>query len=214
MAILWTNTQIDIETARTASQAITSISKANPAVVTYSGADPANGDYVVFIDIEGMVEVVDRVFRVANVNAAGNTFEVEGLDSTSFQTFVSGSFAVLTFGASMTTVQQVNSGGGDFQFAELTTIHDTRQKRAPTTASPFTLALQCLFKANDAAHVRLERLNDIKQVASIRIRWPSGEKALFAAYVGAAGIPTGQAQGPVQTNVTFEGQGKPTIYAT
>ncbi len=214
MAILWTNTQIDIETARTAAQAITAVSKANPAVVTYAGADPANGDYVAILNSEGMVEINDQVFRIVGVDTGANTFQLEGIDSTAFGTFVSGNFAVLTFGASMTTVQDVNSGGGEFQFADLTTIHDTRQKRAPTTASPFTLQLGCLFDAGDAAHVRLEALNDTKSVAGIRVRWPSGEKAVWLAYVGASGIPTGSAQGPVKTNVNFEGQGKPRIYAT
>lgn len=215
MAILWVNTQIDIETSRsTPAVVINSITRGPTTVVGYTGADPANGDYIMLVDVEGMVEINDRVFRVANVNGAGNTLELEGLDSTGFNAFVSGTFVVLTFGASMTTVREVNSGGGDFQFADLTTIHDTRQKRAPTTASPFTLSLGCLFKANDAAHKRLEVLNDRKVVAAVRVRWPSGEKAVWAAYVGAAGIPTGQAQGPVTTTVTFEGQGKPTIYET
>ena len=211
---VWSNAQIDVETARASVQQITGITKASPAVVTYVGTDPANGDFIHLKDLVGMVELNDQVLRVANVNAGGNTLELEGVDSTLFQTFTAGSMQVLTFGVSMTTVQDVNSGGGDFQFADLTTIHDTLQKRIPTTASPFTMTLGCLFNPADGAHIELNKANDSKSVRAVKVRWASGHKASWLAYVGASGIPTGQAQGVVKTNVNFEGQGKPRFYAS
>jgi hypothetical protein len=210
----WVNTQIDVQTAAATPITITGITKANPAVVSYStGTDPVNGDDV-SIDCSGMIELDGRDFRVANVNGAGNTFELEGVDSTAFGTFTSGTATVKTLGASMTTVQDVGSSGGDFEFADLTTIHDDKRKRAPTVSSPFSLTLGCLFKPEDAAHIELGKANDTKSLRSVRIRWPSGRKALFRAYVGASGLPTGSAQEVVKTNVSFEGQGKPTFYAT
>lgn len=212
---LWSNAQIDIQTAlSTPALAITGITQGNPAVVSYTGTDPANGNYIVISNAVGMVEVNDQVFRIANVNGAANTFELEGIDSSAFAAAISAEAQVITFGVSMTTVQGVNSGGGDFQFTDLTTIHDTLQKRAPTTAAPFTMALDCLFNPADAAHIELEKANDTKSLRAIRVRWATGHKAVWLAYVGASGIPTGQAQQVVKTNVTFEGQGKPRFYAT
>jgi hypothetical protein len=211
---VWSNANIDIETARATALVITAISKANPGVVTYTGTDPASGDFVALTNIVGMVELNDQVFRIANVNTTANTFELEGIDTTNFTTFVSGSAEVITFGVSMTTVQDVTSGGGDFQFADLTTIHDTLQKRVPTTASPFTMQLGCLFNPADAAHIELEEANDTKAVRAVKVRWATGHKATWLAYVGASGIPTGQAQGVVKTNVNFEGQGKPRFYSS
>lgn len=76
------NEQIAL-TAQTAS----SISKANPAVVTYAGADTyANGDRIVITGETGMVEVNNREFTVANVDAGANTFELSGVDSTGYAT--------------------------------------------------------------------------------------------------------------------------------
>lgn len=211
-ADFWTNTNIDIETATGSAITITGITKASPAVCSFSSGTIANGDYVK-LSVVGMTELHKRVFRVANV-VASTSFELEGVDSTSFETFVSGTAEVLTFGVSMTTVQEVNSSGGEFEFADLTTIHDTIRRRAPTVASPFSLALNCIFTPEDAAHIELSAANDTKTERGVRIRWPSGRKALFQAYVGASGIPTGSAQEVVRTNVSFEGQGKPTFYAT
>lgn len=72
-------------------QSITGITKANPAVVTYSGSDTfANGDRVLISGVVGMTEINNRIVIVANVNAGANTFECSGLDSTGFTTYASG----------------------------------------------------------------------------------------------------------------------------
>lgn len=74
-----------------ASQAISGITKANPAVVTYAGADTyANGDRVLLSGIVGMTELNNREATVANVNAGANTFELSGINSTGYTTYVSG----------------------------------------------------------------------------------------------------------------------------
>lgn len=76
---------------RHAAQNITGITKANPAVVTYSGSDTyANGDRVWIDNVVGMTEVNGREFEVANVNTGANTFELLGVNSTAYTTYVSG----------------------------------------------------------------------------------------------------------------------------
>lgn len=72
-------------------QDVTGITQANPAVLTYSGADTyANGDRVVISGVLGMTQVNNREFTVANVNAGANTFELSGVDSTAYDAYVSG----------------------------------------------------------------------------------------------------------------------------
>jgi hypothetical protein len=74
-----------------AAQNITAITQANPAVVTYAGADTyANGDRVVITGVLGMTQVNNREFTVANVNAGANTFELSGVNSTAYGTYTSG----------------------------------------------------------------------------------------------------------------------------
>lgn len=210
----WSKTQIFVETARATALPISGITRANPAVVSYTGTDPVNGAYVALTDIVGMSQLNDKCLRIANVVGASNTFELEGVDSTLFDVFTSGNASVITFGAQMTNVQDVNSGGGEFRFADLTTIHDDIERRAPTISSPFTLTLGCLFNPGDAAQIELEKANDTKSQRAIRIDFADGAKATFLAYVGASGIPQGSAQEVVKTSVSFEGQGKPKIYTT
>lgn len=72
-------------------QAITGITQANPAVVTYAGADTyANGDRVWISGVVGMTQVNNREFTVAGLNAGANTFQLSGVDSTAYTAYSSG----------------------------------------------------------------------------------------------------------------------------
>lgn len=78
------------------SQAITNITKASVAVVTYSGSDTyANGDHVIISGVVGMVEINNRRCIVANVNTGANTFEIQdvagtNINSSAYTTYSSG----------------------------------------------------------------------------------------------------------------------------
>jgi hypothetical protein len=208
----WTNTKVRIKEAG-AVQVISAISKANPAEVTYVGADPANGA-LVQLEVNGMTELNNRVFRVANVDTVGNTFELEGVDSTLYDTFVDGNLYPLTTAASMTTVREVDTGGGGYEYEEVHTIHDKEKRRVPTISEAFSMTLECIFRPSDAAHIELDGANTTKTQRAVEIEWPTGNRVLGIFYVGASGIPGGRAHGLVTTSVAFEGQGKPTFYAT
>lgn len=61
---------------------ITGITQANPAVLTYTGTDPSNGDHMDVSAVVGMTQVNGRRFKVANVNAGANTFELQTVGGT------------------------------------------------------------------------------------------------------------------------------------
>ena len=62
-------------------QNILGVTQANPAVLNYDGADSfANGDRVYVASAQGMTQINNREFVVANVNAAANTFELKDSD--------------------------------------------------------------------------------------------------------------------------------------
>lgn len=76
---------------RYTAQAITGITQANPAVVTYDGADTfSNGDRVWVSGVVGMTQVNNLEFTVANVNTGANTFELSGINSTAYTAYASG----------------------------------------------------------------------------------------------------------------------------
>ena len=77
-------------------QNITDISQDNPGVLTYDGADPANGTWMYLSGIGGMTQLNGRYVKVANVNTGANTFELTdihgggGIDTTNFGLYTSG----------------------------------------------------------------------------------------------------------------------------
>ena len=71
-----------------ATKNITNITQANPAVVTVASHGYTNGTDVWINSVGGMTQLNCRRFRIANVTT--NTFELSGVDSTSYTTYTSG----------------------------------------------------------------------------------------------------------------------------
>lgn len=113
---------------------ISNITQANPAVVTYTGADNiANGDLVYIFGVTGMTQVNGRLFTVANLNTGSNTFELSGVNSTGYTAYSAGGSAspgavpmfTATSGSSSVTVTFQSHGlsaGSSINFALPTTV--------------------------------------------------------------------------------------------
>lgn len=74
---------------------ITGVSLGMPTIVTYTGTDPSNGDDLDFSEVVGTTQLNGRRFRVANVDAGANTFQLtenDGsvVDGGAFGAYVSG----------------------------------------------------------------------------------------------------------------------------
>ncbi len=96
-----------------ATKSITAITKANPAVVTASSHGYSNGDDVWINDVGGMTEVNSRKYTVANKTT--NTFELSGVDSSSYTTYTSGGTAAKVY---QITTEYTDSQLADLQFAQ------------------------------------------------------------------------------------------------
>ncbi len=67
---------------------ITGATAANPVVITANSHGFSNGDTVRIVQVAGMTELNGETFTVANV--AANTFELSGINGTSYGTYISG----------------------------------------------------------------------------------------------------------------------------
>ena len=209
-AIFWTNVQVDAQTVLGTALTVTAITKANPAVVSSTAHGLTNGDFVV-MSVAGMVEIHDRVFRVAGVTT--DTFQLEGEDSTTYGTFSSGSAQEITFGVSASTLQDVQVSGGEPEFADVSTIHEQIKRRVPTTKSPLTMSFTSLFDGSDAFLAELRKADNSLTKRAIQIRFSNGTRMVGNAYVSASGAPTGTAGQAVQTPISLEMQGMPKVYS-
>ena len=96
-----------------ATKTITGITKANPAVVTAASHGYSNGDHVWINDVGGMTEVNSRRYTVANKTT--NTFELSGVNSSSYTTYTSGGTAAKVYEI---TTEYTSSQLAELQFAQ------------------------------------------------------------------------------------------------
>jgi len=210
-ATKWSNIAIAVQSALAAADTITGITKANPGVATAASHGFSNGD-IVALTVQGMHQLDGRVVRVANVTT--NTFELEGVDTTLFDTFTSGTAEAVTFGTSLATATNVSASGGDFDFIDVTTIHDNVKKQIPGLANPSTFSFDNLWDVSDAGLVALKAASDTQAKRAVRFTFANGQKLYFTGYIGATLLPTGSAQEVVKTSVVVTMFGKPTVYAS
>lgn len=209
--VKWSGVQVAIQSALAAADTISAITKANPGVVTATAHGLNNGDYVK-LTVQGMYQVDSRIFRVANKTT--DTFELEGENTTAYDTFSSGTAEAITFGTTMSTASGLQASGGDFDFIDVTTIHDNVKKQVPGTAAAGVYTFENLWDPSDTALVALKAASDNQAQRSIRITFAGGQKVLFNSYVGCTLLPTGNAQDKVVTQATLTMFGRPTVYAS
>lgn len=207
----WTNVQVAMQSALGSAKAITAITKANPAVATSTAHGFANGDWLV-ISAQGMWQVDTMTVRAANVTA--NTFELEGVDSTAFDTFSSGSAAAITFGHTFSTMGDFNVQGGDFEMIDVTTIHDIVKKTQPGNANPIECSGNFNWDPADAGQIAMKSASQARVLRAMRIQFSDGSKWVFTGYPGYAGVPTGQAGGKVTSPFKIGGYGRSSFYAS
>lgn len=213
---VWSGVTISIQS--TLATAITvgagGVTKNNPGQMTYTGTDPANGDYLYLSSVLGMTQLDERVIRATNVSAGANTLDLEGVDTTLFDTMVSANAQVITFGTSLNIVTGISGSGGEFEFIDTTLISDTIRSRIPGVASPISLDLECIWDPSDAGLLALKTASDSKAKRAIKVSFAAGAKFVFVGYVGCTILPTGNAQELVKTRVQIEGAGRAQAYST
>lgn len=211
-AKVWKKVAVAMESARAAANVITGITKANPAVVTSASHGYSNGDIVV-LSVLGMYQLNDKVARVASV--ATDTFALEGIDSTLFDTFTSGNAYEVTLGTSITTATTINATGGDFDFTDTTTIHDNARSQIPNLPNPSTFSMDHIHDVQDAGLLAMKAASDNQQQKVFAFTFGTGgQKMYFVGYVGASLLPGGQAQGLVTTQAVITMNGTPSYYAS
>jgi hypothetical protein len=207
----WSNVAVAMQSALGTPKTITGITKANPGVATSNAHGLTNGTYGI-LEIVGMYQLDKKIVRVAN--QATNTFELEGIDTTLFDTFTSGTFTAITFGTNISTATSIQAAGGDFDFIDTTTIHVNARTQIPNLPNPATFTMDHIWDVSDAGLVALKAASDNQAQRAFRFTFGTGGNImLFSGYVGASLLPGGAAQALVTTPSVITMHGTPTYYS-
>ena len=209
---LWKNVAVAMQSAIGATIEVTGITKANPGLASAASHGLANGD-IVFLLVQGMHQLNERVARVAS--SASGTFVLEGIDTTAFDDFVSGTVQKVTLGHSITTATNISSSGGNFDMIDATTIHGNQRDEVPGLPAAASFTMDHIWDPADPGLAAMKAASDSQQRRVFAFTFGTGGKKMyFGGYVGANLLPGGQAQGLVTTQGVITMNGTPTYYAS
>ncbi len=210
--IVWKNVAVAMQSVIATAKTITGITKADPAVVTSTAHGYADGD-IVYLEVTGMHQMNEKAVRVANQTA--DTFECEGVDSSAYETFASGTAQVVTLGTTITSATTISASGGDFDFIDTTTIHQAAKTQIPGLPSAITYQMDHIWDMEDAGQAALKAASDVQAKRVFKFQFGSGGKIIyFAGYVGFSGLPGGSAQQLVSSSAVITMNSTPTYYSS
>lgn len=206
-------TQYAISTTLAAAIALTAITNANPAVAS-AAAPPADGSIVVLAS--GWSALNDTVAKTAN--AAADSFELAGVDTTSLVDFPAGAGAgtarVAGGWVPITQVRSNNVTGGEQQFFTYQYVEDksNRQRQKPTTKSPIVITLNMDYDPALPWYEALIQADKLGQPVILRATLTSGDVIYYLAYPSFNKVPTGGLNENQQNVATFSLLGDPVRY--
>ena len=208
----WKNVAVAMQSALAASVTISAITKASPPVATATAHGYSNGD-ILYLSINGMHQLNEKVIRVAN--KTNDTFEIEGEDSTLYETFSSGGAEKITFGTSIVTATDLSASGGEYDYIDTTTIHASQKTQIPGLPSPTAYAMTHIWDPSDPGQIAMKIASQSQAVRAFRFTFGAGGAVLyFAGNVGYSGTPGGSAQVLITCSSTITQNGTSTSYAS
>ena len=192
MAItLAVGTTVAIASTYGATITVSAITNASSMVATFSASHGVVlGDFVEFKS--GWDRLNQRVLKAGTVSTNDVTFAVH-TSSTSRYPAGSGTGTAREVTA-WTNIGQITKdiqvGGGDQQYADITTLSDVIDKQIPTRRRPITVTLP-LFFDNSLGYVTTVRTaSETAAVTAVRFTYPNGTVLVANAYWSYQDVPT------------------------
>lgn len=210
-----TGTTVAIATTYGSAVTMSAITNATEAVATL-----AAGHGVVVGDILEVTSGWDllngRLVRAKTV--ATNDVTFESINTTSASSYPAGtgtgSIRRITAWTSVSQVQSVDTGGGEQQFADITTISDRTQKQVPTTRAAQTLTLTVFDDPALSYYAPAVSAADSSATIGLRVVFPNNSRILMNCYISVQKTPTVAVNAPLTAQLTFSTIAEPTRYAT
>jgi hypothetical protein len=202
--------RVFIQTSAGTPLTITAVTKAKPAVATYDGTDPADGDYFIVNADQGMTQLDERVVKIANVDTGAKTFELANIDTTDFDTFTTGSMLPVDITTELTTTTGFSSSGGDQNYGQLQYLSDDTVTEYPTNKNPLRVTIPSTWNPDDTSADVVRKADETNSQLAVIVRLKSGLEMLFSGYVNAPQFPSADdINAPFTSDVTIAVKPKP-----
>lgn len=210
-----TGTQVAIATTYGSAVNMTAITNATEAVATLAaGHGVVVGD---FLEVTSGWDLLNgRIVRAKTVATNDVTFEAINTSSTANYPAGSGTGTIrrITAWTSVMQVQGVDTGGGDQNYADITTITDRTQKQAPTTRNAQTIDLTVFDDPSLTYYASAVSAAESSSTIGLRLIFPNSSRIVINAYISVQKMPTVAVNQPLTARLSFSAYAEPTRYAT
>lgn len=216
MAItLATGTTVAIASTYGTGFTISAITNANPAVATLSAAHGVIVGDIIEV-ISGWDLLTNRLVRVSAV--ATNDVTLEGIDTSNTTNYPAstgaGTGREVTAWATITQVKAVASGGGEQQYADITTITDRVAKNIPTIRAAQNIDLTVFDDPTLSWYATVVTAADTQALTGMRIVFPNSSRLLANGYFSIQKTPVIAVNEPLSHAVNFSAAAEPMRYST
>jgi len=212
---LATGTQVAIASTYGASVVMSALSNAAAAVATLAGGHGVIvGD---FLEVtSGWDRLNGRIVRVSNVATNDITFESINTSSTSNYPAGSGTGTIrrITAWTSVTQIQTIDTGGGDLNFADITTVTDLVQKQVPTTRSPVQINFGFFFDPSLGWYSVAAAATESATATGMRIIFPNSSRLVQNGFYSLQTTPTVNVNAPLTAQLGHSASAPAVVYAT
>jgi hypothetical protein len=198
--------RVEVQKTVAAAKTITAISLANPGVATSTAHALADGT-VGFLDaVAGMVNLDGQAIRIDA--PAANTFELQGVDTTTYPAFTAGTFVPVTVWSTLSRSSSYNIGGGAAEKIKTTVLLDEIEQQANGLLAAQTVSFNINHETVDEEALQLIATAAINQAYLVfRITFKDGAQRIFRGQPSMPGEDVGQGALATGTlEVTVKGQ--------
>ena len=192
--LMGTNMSVSVENAVGSSKAISSITLANPGVVTCTASHGLSTGAVVRLTMTaGMPELDGQVVRIAS--ATGTDFTLEGLDTSAYTAFTSGSAAAISSWSTLTGAQNITMPNPSPAKADATTLVDTVKQYEYGLPDAPDGTITGIYRPGDTAVAKIAANTKSRTATAFKVAWSGGQYHYFNANVsGGQGFDLAQNQ--------------------
>lgn len=181
MAILGTNVKVEVQKTLGSALTVSAVTLANPGVATSTAHGLSNGDVVTFTVTAGMVELDKQTVRVASVTT--DTFELEGLDTSSYSTWSAGTAKEVTVWSTLSNSQNFSMPNPSPAKIDITTLIDKSKQYAFGLPDAPDGSISGLFNPTLEAVTLIKAATKANTELAFRVTFAAGEKCIFNALV-------------------------------
>lgn len=181
-------TRFDVATATGSVKTITGATAAFPVVVTSTSHGLANGTVVVITGVVGMTQLNNRAFIIAN--QATNTFELKGVDGTTYTAYTSGGSATpqtMTEIGGITDADMFDGSAAEIDATTLRSVAKEKIVGIPDYGG-CTLTINNIV---DTGQTQLQKLYETQVVGTFDVILSDARSGAFMAYVMQFTMPLG-----------------------